>query len=741
MASGRLGKAYIPNSQDVAKLYEVPATKMATFNINVVNLGDEATNVTIWIAEDSFQSDDFETFLSSPVITDMVDYPVSKVIGKGDYYLFLPKRGGAFQTAAPYLRYAKVTGATATTAGNTGSVTIGKVPVQGDILHFWTNDNLYIRQLYDAGNLYTIDNFIDGGSATVTGNTWGFQSTQPVQYAGNPAEAGEATASVVFYAKNNSATVGTHTTNGFATSGAQTISVYSFAAGSVQNIRPMKSGRYLLGTTGGQLYWSTNTFPALATDWAGSAIPFNQASAWDADSLVDGNAPSIGLPLMMEGAASLSHIYVVATNLSGDNFVLVNEYANATDTAAPTDNWELGTFPSAVSDISDMTDFYIDSYGRPVIKTKDGKSYTSDDNAGTWFEQYEKGLEGSWSDVTYDADAGFLLNAISPEIEVYRGYTYYFNQSSTTNNGHPLLFSTAVEGTVNETASQTFDVTVANSSVYGGNVFAIDGEEKRGLRLQRGGVYTFDVSDPSTSSHPLAFSATADGTHGGGTEYTTNVVSSGAQGTEGATITVTVANGAPNSLYVYCQTHSGMGFVIDVVDSSVDEGTAGYLGNPASGKRFAEEDVDSSTYSTNHATYDGEARVIAFTVPSDAPDTIYAYDSSTEGKGFEMKVSDGPVDQDGESHLLTINVFDIEAPDAGDEMKRKEIYSDGVNRDRRKRFAGLFENDHQGDIFDRLGLSAGGVLERTGVVASAGEKVFVQSGGQPLSVRVHGIEE
>ena len=740
MASGRLGKAYIPNSQDVAKLYEVPNAKTATFNINIVNLGTNATNVTVWIAEDTFQNDDFETFLSSPVITDMVDYPVSKVIGKGDYYLFLPKRGGAFQTAAPYLRYAKVTGASSTSSGNTGEVTIGKVPVQGDIHHFWTNDELYIRQLYNTGDLYTIANFIDGGSATVTGNTWGFQATQPVQYAGNPAEATNTGGNVVFYAKNNSATVGTNT-NGFATSGTQTISVYSFAAGSVQNIRPLKSGRYLLGTTGGQLYWSTNSFPALSTDWAGSAISFTTAGTWNAGSLSDGNAPTIGLPLMMEAASSASHIYVVCTNLSGDNFVLVNEFANATDTAAPTDNWDLRVFPSVITDVADMTDFYIDTYDRPVIRTKDGKEYVSDDNAATWFEQYQSGLEGNWSAVTYDATEGFLLNGISPEMEMYRGYTYVFNQSEATNNGHPLLFSTAAEGTTSETAAQTFEVTVVNSTVYGGNVFAIDGAEKRGIQLQRGGTYTFDVSDSSTSAHPFTFSATDDGTHNGGTAYTTNVVATGAQGTDNAIITFTVPNGAPDNLYIYCATHSGMGFRIDVVDSAMDEAHDGYLGNPASGKSFAEERVSKATYSANHATYNGEARLVSFTVPMDAPDTIYAYDPNTSGKGFNINVTDAPAAQDGSDHLLTINVFDTTDPDAGDEMKRKEIYADGVNRDRAKQFYGLFEGDHQADIFERLGLAAGGVLERTGIVANAGEQVFVQSGGEPLAVRVHGIEE
>ena len=41
--------------------------------------------------------------------------------------------------------------------------------------------------------------------------------------------------------------------------------------------------------------------------------------------------------------------------------------------------------------------------------------------------------------------------------------------------------------------------------------------------LIRGATYTFDTSDSTVSSHPFRFSATSNGSHGGGSEYTNGV--------------------------------------------------------------------------------------------------------------------------------------------------------------------------------------------------------------------------
>ena len=94
----------------------------------------------------------------------------------------------------------------------------------------------------------------------------------------------------------------------------------------------------------------------------------------------------------------------------------------------------------------------------------------------------------------------------------------------------------------------------------GGNKYYINGSASPDITLEAGKTYRFLQSDSSNSTHPMRLSAQANGTHGGGSEYTSNVDYVGSAGSSGAYLQFTVpADIDTETLYYYCQTHSGMG--------------------------------------------------------------------------------------------------------------------------------------------------------------------------------------
>ena len=101
----------------------------------------------------------------------------------------------------------------------------------------------------------------------------------------------------------------------------------------------------------------------------------------------------------------------------------------------------------------------------------------------------------------------------------------------------------------------TIDVVVTvGSGSSGQSVYFLNGSQNTILNVVSGNKYRFDQSDSSNSNHPLRFSATQEGS-----EYSTNVTSSGVPGNSGSYVEIEITSNTPNKLYLICLNHFGMG--------------------------------------------------------------------------------------------------------------------------------------------------------------------------------------
>ena len=126
-------------------------------------------------------------------------------------------------------------------------------------------------------------------------------------------------------------------------------------------------------------------------------------------------------------------------------------------------------------------------------------------------------------------------------------------QALVTNGSGVLSFATAssaeVYGFEKYYKPSTLVKTVTVVSVGGANKYFIDGVQQDTLDLYEGNTYIFNYP----SAHPFKFSTTSNGSHAGGSEYTTGVTHNSS-----SQVTIVVAANAP-TLYYYCSSHSAMG--------------------------------------------------------------------------------------------------------------------------------------------------------------------------------------
>tara|TARA_B100000073_G_scaffold347224_1_gene360849 strand:- start:1330 stop:3156 length:1827 start_codon:yes stop_codon:yes gene_type:complete len=163
----------------------------------------------------------------------------------------------------------------------------------------------------------------------------------------------------------------------------------------------------------------------------------------------------------------------------------------------------------------------------------------------------------------------FYPSASSLEIDRYvaydllEGHWLIGNLSRTGGVSRGVFRTPVLSGELAETI--TYNVTVADS---GGNKYFISDHSGAAptITLKKGNTYKFDQSAASNSGHPLQFSTTSNGTHGGGSAYSTGVTVVGTAGSAGSYVQIVVSDSTPSTLYYYCSNHSGMGGTANVIE-------------------------------------------------------------------------------------------------------------------------------------------------------------------------------
>jgi YD repeat-containing protein len=616
MANGLLGKKLV-GSRDTEVVYTVPSAKVATFNVNVLNDGAVAANVNVYISDKTYQTGDFVNYDATPS-------DASVVYTTADAGNTLDLIGHRTEVLVTDMKTTPVEPASANTASTPIAAkeilayqtkqTVGGVDYHymvqdttrlGNPIWFHSGTELILRSP-DNGSTYDIDNYVnDSGSAANSASNYGMTAGDNILWATN-VDGPFAMAYVQGVPGSSGSLV--NTIADWRAAAATYNTAFTWGLGAITKIAGVKTNeeRFIVGTSTGFNYISNDDTPEAQAEFTSNSM-----------------SPPTGVSGHMIGAAAIAtdatdgKIYIA---YSGGK-VAYADYTTASP--LPTTGYTVFDFPSGVTNAmvvdvrAEGTNF--------VLVVSGGQKYSTSNLGVSWTQSkhYAKqpiGIKVASIDNQNRFIEGAVTGAVA-ELTFVRGHTYRIYQMDTSNNGHPLNFST-----------------------------------------------------------------TANGTHAGGTAYT--------------------------------------------------DGMIWQMGSPSSTSDYTLVTSTVADWNTNHVTYNGQARVIEWTVPSNAPDTLYTYCSNHSGMGQAVSIVDEPstAPHDDQTLLVTNTIW---TDTNGDANRKYDLFFNGEDYMREKRFFEL----PQGDKFDKAEIASNEILERTGIMASAGEQLVVTTDQDNIIVRVYGIEE